>query len=53
MEQRLKQVITGNRAVAEAAKLAEVNVVSAYPITPQTPIVEYLSEFVANGEMNA
>ncbi len=40
-------------AIAEAAALAEVEVVSAYPITPQTHIVEHLAELVANGELNA
>jgi pyruvate ferredoxin oxidoreductase alpha subunit len=40
-------------AVAEAAKLARVEVVAAYPITPQTHIVERLAELVANGEMDA
>src|SRR5271157_386108 len=40
-------------AVAEAAKLCRVEVVSAYPITPQTHIVEHLSELVAEGELEA
>jgi pyruvate ferredoxin oxidoreductase alpha subunit len=40
-------------AVGEAAKLADVDVVSAYPITPQTHIVEHLAELVANGELAA
>ncbi len=40
-------------AIAEAAKLARTEVVSAYPITPQTHIVEHLSEIVANGELDA
>ena len=40
-------------AAAEAVKQASVDVISAYPITPQTHIVEHLSELVANGEMNA
>jgi pyruvate ferredoxin oxidoreductase alpha subunit len=40
-------------AVAEAAKLADVDVVAAYPITPQTHIVEHLAELVANGELDA
>ena len=34
-------------AIAEAAKLSRVDVVSAYPITPQTHIVEHLAELVA------
>ena len=40
-------------AVAEAAKLANADVVAAYPITPQTHIVERLAELVANGELDA
>ncbi|MDR2935418.1 MAG: pyruvate ferredoxin oxidoreductase [Candidatus Adiutrix sp.] len=40
-------------AIAEAVKLAEAEVVAAYPITPQTHIVEHLSELVANGELTA
>ena len=40
-------------AVSEAAKLANVDVVAAYPITPQTHIVEHLAELVANGELDA
>lgn len=40
-------------AIAEAAKLARVDVVSAYPITPQTHIVERLAELVADGELEA
>ena len=40
-------------AAAEAVKMADVDVVAAYPITPQTHIVEHLSELVANGELDA
>lgn len=40
----------GDEAVAEAVKQCDVDVVAAYPITPQTIIVEKLAEFVANGE---
>ncbi|MFP4167829.1 MAG: pyruvate ferredoxin oxidoreductase [Desulfonatronovibrionaceae bacterium] len=40
-------------AVAEAVKMAKVDVVSAYPITPQTHIVEEISEYVANDELDA
>jgi len=43
----------GSLAVAEAAKLADVDVVAAYPITPQTHIVERLADMVASGELNA
>ena len=40
-------------AIAEAAKLARVEVAAAYPITPQTHIVERFSEIVADGEVDA
>ncbi len=42
-----------SRAIAIAVKLANVDVVSAYPITPQTHIVEDISELIANGELEA
>jgi pyruvate ferredoxin oxidoreductase alpha subunit len=40
-------------AIAEAAKMANTDVVAAYPITPQTHIVERLAELVANGDLDA
>lgn len=40
-------------AIAEAARLADTDVVAAYPITPQTHIVERLAEMVASGELDA
>ena len=46
-------VISGNYAQSYAAKLARVQVASAYPITPQTAIVEKIAEFVASGELPA
>ncbi|RLE95103.1 MAG: pyruvate ferredoxin oxidoreductase [Thermoprotei archaeon] len=49
----MKMVLTGNYAAAYAAKAARVEVVSAYPITPQTQVVEKLSEFIEKGEMKA
>ena len=51
MGQRL--FLTGNHAVAYGVKLARAQVVAAYPITPQTTIVEQISELIANGEMDA
>ena len=39
--------------IAEAVKMANADVVAAYPITPQTHIVEHLAELVANGELDA
>lgn len=50
---KLKEALTSNYAVAYAVKAVDVDVIAVYPITPQTTIVEKLSEFVANGELNA
>ncbi len=44
---------TGDEAAAYAAKQSNVAVVAAYPITPQTIIVERFSDYVANGETDA
>ena len=43
--------LNGDEAIALAAKQCDVDVVAAYPITPQTIIVEKFSEYVANGEV--
>jgi pyruvate ferredoxin oxidoreductase alpha subunit len=43
--------LAGDEAVAYAVKQSDVDVVAAYPITPQTIIVEKFSEYVANGEV--
>jgi pyruvate/2-oxoacid:ferredoxin oxidoreductase alpha subunit len=48
-----RQIVDGNRAAALGAKLCRIQVIAAYPITPQTPVTEALSEFVASGELNA
>jgi pyruvate ferredoxin oxidoreductase alpha subunit len=48
-----KQIMEASHAIAEAVKMAKPAVVAAYPITPQTHIVERISEFVANGEINS
>ncbi len=45
-------VVEGSYAVAHAVKVCRPNVISAYPITPQTHIVEDLSQFVADGEID-
>lgn len=47
------EVMVGNKAVAYGVKLSRANLIAAYPITPQTTIVQYLSEFVANGGLQA
>ena len=46
-------LLTGNHAVAWAARLARPKVAPGYPITPQTPILEKLTEFQAAGEFDA
>jgi pyruvate/2-oxoacid:ferredoxin oxidoreductase alpha subunit len=47
------KVISGAHAVSYGAKASRVQVITAYPITPQTSIVELLSEFCANGTLDA
>jgi len=47
----MKQFITGNHAVAEAVRLCRTQIVAAYPITPQTPIYEKLSEWEAADQL--
>jgi pyruvate ferredoxin oxidoreductase alpha subunit len=49
----MRTILTGNYAVAEAVKLSRVKVIAAYPITPQTTIVERLAEMVESGELDA
>ena len=49
----MKQVVTGNHTVSHAARVGRAQVVAAYPITPQTQVVEKISEFVADGIMDA
>lgn len=49
----MKKVVTGNYAVSWGARLARAQVVAAYPITPQTSIIEKLASFCADGEMDA
>ncbi len=48
----MRKMIEGSRAVAEAVALCRPEVISAYPITPQTHIVEELSQIVADGELD-
>ncbi|MGI5836181.1 MAG: transketolase C-terminal domain-containing protein [Chloroflexota bacterium] len=49
----MKKVIEGSRAIAEAVRLCRAQVIAAYPITPQTHIVQELSEMVADGHLDA
>ncbi|MDD3717501.1 MAG: transketolase C-terminal domain-containing protein [Actinomycetota bacterium] len=48
----MKLVDTGNHFAAWGARLARVEVVSAYPITPQTQVIEEISRFIDEGEMD-
>jgi pyruvate ferredoxin oxidoreductase alpha subunit len=45
------EIMTGNQAAAWAARLCKVQVISAYPITPSTPVTETISQWVERGEM--
>jgi pyruvate/2-oxoacid:ferredoxin oxidoreductase alpha subunit len=49
----MKKVMMGTEAATMGAKLARVQVVSAYPITPQTVIVESLADIIGRGELKA
>jgi len=48
-----RKFISGNDAVAEGVRLARPHVISAYPITPQTIVVERLSDFCEDGSLKA
>jgi pyruvate ferredoxin oxidoreductase alpha subunit len=48
-----KKALTGNEAIAYGVRLARPKVIAAYPITPQTTIVETLANFVADGSLKA
>jgi pyruvate ferredoxin oxidoreductase alpha subunit len=47
------ELLTGGEAVARAVRQVDPDVVPVYPITPQTPIVQAISRFVANGTAHA
>jgi pyruvate ferredoxin oxidoreductase alpha subunit len=47
------KLLTGNAAAAWGARLADIDYVPAFPITPQTEIIELLAQWSANGEMPA
>ncbi len=49
----MKKVIMGNHALSYGAMLARSQVIAAYPITPQTQVVELLSEMCADGTLDA
>jgi len=47
----MRQVLEGSHAISEAVRLARVDVTAGYPITPQTHIIEAISEYCADGTM--
>jgi pyruvate/2-oxoacid:ferredoxin oxidoreductase alpha subunit len=49
----MEKVITGNYAASYGAMLARAQVIAAYPITPQTSIIEKLASFCADGDLDA
>lgn len=46
---RIRKSLTGAQSAAEAMRQVDIDVVAAYPITPQTPIVQEYAQFVADG----
>ncbi len=48
----MREFVEGSQAIAEIVKLCRPGVISAYPITPQTHIVEALAQMVADGELS-
>lgn len=53
LQPKMLKPMSTSEAIAYAVKQANVDVIAAYPITPQTIIVERLSEYVNNGELDA
>lgn len=49
----MREALEGSQAIARAVALCEPTVIAAYPITPQTHIVEDLSKLIADGELDA
>ena len=53
LEKHERMLLSGNHAVAWGVKLAKPQVCPVYPITPQTPILEKITDFINKGEMSA
>jgi len=47
------KILTGNHAAAHALRQARVGVIAAYPITPQSPVVEKIADFISKGKLKA
>ncbi|HLE21235.1 MAG TPA: pyruvate ferredoxin oxidoreductase, partial [Vicinamibacteria bacterium] len=48
-----EELLTGCQAVAHAVRLADVDVIAAYPIRPYTEVMDLLSKLIADGELDA
>jgi pyruvate ferredoxin oxidoreductase alpha subunit len=48
-----EDLLTGCQAVSHGVRLADVDVISAYPIRPYTEVMDYLSRLIADGELDA
>ena len=48
-----EELISGSQAIAHACRLADVDVITAYPIRPYDTVMQYVSQMISNGEMNA
>ncbi len=51
-EQEKEALISGSEAIAVACKLADVDVITAYPIRPYDTVMQYVAKLVANGELD-
>src|SRR3989454_9598063 len=51
-QQEKEALITGSEAIAVACKLADVDVITAYPIRPYDTVMQYVAKLVANGEFD-
>src|SRR3989337_2916511 len=51
-EAEKEELISGSEAIAVACKLADVDVITAYPIRPYDTVMQYVAKLVSNGEMD-
>lgn len=47
-----EELISGSEAIAVACKLADVDVITAYPIRPYDTVMQYVAKLISNGEMD-
>ncbi len=47
-----EELISGSEAISHAVKLADVDVITAYPIRPYDTVMQYVSQMIANGEFD-